>query len=636
MLITGTEFFGEDAVSIKRSLVETGKWHGEVTKVRKDGSRFHVSMETYVVYDSNEKITGYVILTRDITEKRQAEQKTQEVYHTLELAMELAKMAWWEMNVATGNVTFHKRKAEILGYEPEKFKHYTDFMALVHPDDKEKLMSSMRNHINGISDKYEGEYRILNKKGTYQYFYDIGAANKRDKEGTVISITGIVLDITNRKSAEEHLAYQSLVLENINDAVVASDDHFRITHWNKAAELTYGWKAEEVLGKIGLQIFQTEFPGVDAQLMRQIIEEKGSWIGEATQMRKDGSRFPVEVSSIAIRDNEGKMTGYISVNRDITERKKITVGLEESEERFKLANLATFSIIWDYNFQTDSLWWNDNFMKQFGFHFNDIGTGIKSWTKRIHPDDLNRIEAGLHKALDSKLDKWTDQYRFQRKDGTYAMVEDRAYIVRNQHGMPLRMVGAIRDITQHIHDMEIIKGNEKRFRDLIELLPQLFWTCMRDIEGNIIKWLGSNTDFNAIKKATEKLGNFNKELEKNVNDRTALLEAAIKELDAFSYSVSHDLQAPLRAINGFTNILVEDYVERLDSEAKRLFSIISYNTLKMGKLIDDLLSFSRIGRLNINPALIDMRSLAIRVFNENTDNVLRKKINFSIYFVYPV
>jgi light-regulated signal transduction histidine kinase (bacteriophytochrome) len=127
-------------------------------------------------------------------------------------------------------------------------------------------------------------------------------------------------------------------------------------------------------------------------------------------------------------------------------------------------------------------------------------------------------------------------------------------------------------------------------------------------------------------KAEEELHNLNEELEKRVKQRTEQLEAANKELEAFTYSVSHDLRAPLRSVHGFTKILLEDYESTLDDEGKRICGIISSSATQMGELIDDLLSFSRIGRSSLNPSEIDMKKMVMKIFEGMTSPAERKRI----------
>jgi signal transduction histidine kinase len=120
------------------------------------------------------------------------------------------------------------------------------------------------------------------------------------------------------------------------------------------------------------------------------------------------------------------------------------------------------------------------------------------------------------------------------------------------------------------------------------------------------------------------------ELERRIKERTAQLEAANKELEAFTYSVSHDLRVPLRAIGGYTRILLEEYQQMLDAEGKRVCSVISEGAHKMSDLIDDLLAFSRLGRSAINPSKLDMKELANSVFQDLTTDKSRKRIDFQV------
>ena len=122
----------------------------------------------------------------------------------------------------------------------------------------------------------------------------------------------------------------------------------------------------------------------------------------------------------------------------------------------------------------------------------------------------------------------------------------------------------------------------------------------------------------------------NAELEQRVIERTSQLESANRELEAFAYSVSHDLRAPLRAIDGFSRFVLEDYAEKLDDEGKRLLNIIRTNTQKMDELITDLLGLSRVGRTEMKLSRIDMTTLVKSMYNETVSPEVQPKFVFSV------
>jgi PAS domain S-box-containing protein len=149
---------------------------------------------------------------------------------------------------------------------------------------------------------------------------------------------------------------------------------------------------------------------------------------------------------------------------------------------------------------------------------------------------------------------------------------------------------------------------------------------LRNAEGETIGIFGISHDITERKQTEQAIRQLNVDLEKQAEQ----LKAANKELEAFSYSVSHDLRAPLRAIDGYTRILVEDYESLLDEEGKRVCGVISREARRMGQLIDDLLAFSRLGRKEMHTSKIDMRALAVSVLNDLLKEADRERIDFQI------
>ncbi|MHB0927147.1 MAG: PAS domain S-box protein, partial [Gallionellaceae bacterium] len=155
-------------------------------------------------------------------------------------------------------------------------------------------------------------------------------------------------------------------------------------------------------------------------------------------------------------------------------------------------------------------------------------------------------------------------------------------------------------------------------------------TPIRDATGTVNTLLAVSRDITEHKRAEQKINQLNAELEQRVVERTAQLQAANADLENFSYSVSHDLRAPLRAIDGFASILREDYASRLDDEGKRLFKVVSDNAKKMGQLIDDILAFSRAGRSELHLTTLDMNALVQQVWQEIEPQRAGRAIEFRL------
>ena len=163
--------------------------------------------------------------------------------------------------------------------------------------------------------------------------WDFANPEYDETQKRVVGLYGAVQDITEYKQAEEKVRLQARWLEQINDAVIMSDQDLVITAWNPAGNASMAGRQKSVIGKKGEEVLRSEFFSKNRSEMLRVINERGEFSAEITQLRKDGLRIHIETRSVILRDGSGQPIGHISVNRDITERKQVEEQLERSNQR---------------------------------------------------------------------------------------------------------------------------------------------------------------------------------------------------------------------------------------------------------------------------------------------------------------
>ncbi len=208
-------------------------------KRESDGKIIDIYSKSTLNHESN-IIFGTI---QDISERKSIEVELENNNIRLTQAMQLAKMAWWSMDIITGKIIFDENKIKSLGFNPKHFTHFTHFTALIHPDDYEIMMSALQNHYTGIERKYVAEYRIKCKSGKYKWLNDIGSIDKRNKDGTPTNISGLSMDISERKKAEEKEVKLSRIhkfTSKINELILYNSDESTLFNDACHAAVTFG------------------------------------------------------------------------------------------------------------------------------------------------------------------------------------------------------------------------------------------------------------------------------------------------------------------------------------------------------------------------------------------------------------
>jgi PAS domain S-box-containing protein len=434
-------------------------------------------LERSIELSSGEMIALNNKLKADIAERKNAEKKLGEMHSELNILLENVEEVLFAVDMVNQKVTHVSAAAEkMYGYKSEEFlKNPFLWQEVIHDEDKHLSIELLAALEKGI--KVNNRYRIIHKDQSIRWLEN-KIIPTLDANGNLVRLDGISSDITEKirnesilkekeiKLVENERKYRHLFENNPMPMWVVDPLSDRFLNVNASALKHYGYTKSEFLNMTTFDIRPSEekhrFAALDMK-ERSGPASFGIW----KHFKKDGTVIDVEISADSI-EFEGKKARLILAN-DITEKIKAEEKLRRSNERYELATKATNDAIWDWNLENDDLYWSGGYAKLFGYEIDKESNHITSWTKRIHPEDLDRVKKGIEEKLkDSSGDFWEDEYRYFKADGTVAYIYDRGYIVYNSGRKPVRMVGAMQDITRRKKMEESIYKSEANLRNLLE------------------------------------------------------------------------------------------------------------------------------------------------------------------------
>jgi PAS domain S-box-containing protein len=480
-------------------------------------------------------------------ERKRAEEALRAGEERLRLALRAGATGAWDWNMVRGEATVSDSYRELFGVPPDAPFTYESWLASVHPDDREACRAYGTTFFTSPeATEWNLEFRITTPHLGVRWHRAIGQL-QRAAGGTPLRFTGVSIDITERKHAEQTLRESEerfrSILENMSEGLMLFDHNGDLVFQNPASLRLHGFAAPEH-GKIARERLpgtwniwdHTGRPlGFDEWPLSRVFRRERFQDQILRVVRVDtGQEFFGSYNGSPICDARGEVLLAFITIRDITEQVRTQEALQRSERGFRQLAESMPQLVWTSDSAGVVDYYNHR-IQQYGAA-RKLADGSWEWRLMLHEDDRAATMEAWERATGLGA-SYQMQHRIQMADGTYRWHLSRAY-------------------------------------------PG------RDGDGRIVKWFGTATDIDDQKRAQEIL-------EQTVAERTARLRDTVAELEHFSYTITHDLRAPLRAMQAFGEILREEYRSRLDEMGADYLRRIIEAAGRMDSLITDSLNYAK-------------------------------------------
>lgn len=283
-------------------------------------------------------VEAVLSITRDITERRAAEERLRASEERFRVLARVTNDAIWDWDLRTDALWWNEGFETLFDFRRDEVEPTIEaWYSRLHPEDRERVVAHIHRAIAGEGSGWSDQYRVLRKDGSHAWVLDRGHV-LRDAAGRPVRMVGGMTDLTERKRLTERLAEQAALLDAAYEAIYVLDLDDRIVYWNRGAARTYGWAAEEALGRRSTDLLHLE--PAHLEQARQALPSRGEWQGEMRQRTTDGREITVEVRLTLVRDAEGRPKSILAINSDVTEKKKIEAQLLRAQRLESVGTLA--------------------------------------------------------------------------------------------------------------------------------------------------------------------------------------------------------------------------------------------------------------------------------------------------------
>ena len=508
-----------------------------------------------------------------INHLKQSEEAHRQSDLNLKFALDASQIGYWDLDLITHSSHRSARYDQIFGYmsSPPEWNYKLFLCKHVHSEDRKFVNETFRQALLTGNDWYI-EYRIIRTDNSIRWIWARGQIMK-DNHGKNIRMIGFVQDFTKRKRAEQKIKEDEQQIESIfnnaPDAVIVIDAESKVRRWNSQAENIFGWSAKEVIGnELHEFIIPHRYREGHVRGMKHYLKTgEGAVINKTIEieaLNKEGHEFFVALS---ISPNlQGEKNLFIAFIRDITKQKQAEVKIKSTliqlTEAEKLANIGS----WNWNITTNKISWSDELFRIYGLQPQQFVPTLNIADKYIHPEDREFVNKVTIPAYRDKS-AFKIEYRIIR----------------------LETSGEIRTIIEHCN-------------------------TMTDLEGNVIKMIGTINDVTEQKLAEEKAKIEHEKAEKLIkiaqeeSEKIKTMAEIAKAKEQFFASMSHEIRTPLNGIIGFTKILLRG--ETTETQKQQLEAIKTSSDILL-VLINDILDLAKVdaGKMNIEATELNLHEL---------------------------